>query len=118
MKHKVDELEGALLDVAVVMAQGDYLRHSIEGTTAWIERKSFQAPLSGQLLPFSPSSNWGLGGPIIEREPIAISWENGRPWAAVYAPGGVVRRTFAHTPLVAAMRAFVKSKLGEEVELP
>ena len=70
------------------------------------------------------STNWSWGGPIIERELIEISydrstilpekwwavkWEE-QPWTDQnYLIGGV-------TPLIAAMRAFVASSFGEEVE--
>jgi hypothetical protein len=121
MKHKVSELEGALLDAAVAKA---------EGLKAWITDFGDGAPwcaadieneagVSGAT--FAPSSAWKQGGPIIERERIMVgpetefadgSWE----WeACMWSPS-----TPAHgpTPLTAAMRAYVASKFGEEVELP
>lgn len=112
MKHRVDELEDSLLDAAVAQAEGLYfeLRNGRCGVS-----KDAGDPLERR---FEPSSNWEQGGPIIERERIVIAWENGEPWAAVYGPGMQVRRTFGPTPLVAAMRAFVRYKLGEDVELP
>jgi hypothetical protein len=61
-----------------------------------------------------PSTDWSQGGPIIERERISITHQVGR-WAAqtdddlfAYGP----------TPLIAAMRCYVASKLGDEVEIP
>jgi hypothetical protein len=71
----------------------------------------------------SPSTNWSDGGPIIERERIEIAVMNDEvEW---YAGAGCVpfrgEREFealGPTPLIAAMRAYVASKLGAEVELP
>lgn len=70
---------------------------------------------------YEPSSDWRVGGPIIERERICLQgetggWEatiNGENAARVYAPGGD-----GPTALIAAMRAYVDWKLGEEVDLP
>ena len=54
------------------------------------------------------------GGPIIERERIALLPGVGLPdWSAVKAPNF---KASADTPLIAAMRCFVASKFGEEVE--
>lgn len=59
---------------------------------------------------YTPSTNWAQGGPIIEREGIALipNWTAERPGFS--ADGD--------TPLIAAMRCYVASKLGDEVELP
>ena len=67
-----------------------------------------------------PITNWSQGGPIIERERISTNSDyNGAypdPWVAESYSGGVQRA--GHTPLIAAMRCFCVSKLGEEVEVP
>lgn len=114
MKHKTEELEGALLDAAVAIAVGE-------------------DPTKVQPLRYSRS--WRDAGPIIERERISLmqpedsgDWQAGiDPYAAegrCYSddqdPPTVQFRAFRQsgpTPLIAAMRAFVASKLGEEVEL-
>lgn len=107
MKHKTAELTGALLDAAVAMAKGwpPYPDKTYRG---WLK--------DGILLPsdeWEPSTNWYDGGPIIERELIELRWYRGigqLMWKANSATGP--------TPLIAAMRAYVASKLGDEVELP
>lgn len=64
------------------------------------------------------STNWAQGGPIIERGNIdLISPTPSDPlWQAM-------QWRFAHgakgpTPLIAAMRCFVASRLGDEVDIP
>jgi hypothetical protein len=78
------------------------------------------------------STNWMQGGPIIEREGIAMSSTPDGLWAA-YAHAGtrlvqhggqaveVFNWTYkqqGHSPLIAAMRCYVSSKLGDIVEIP
>ena len=64
------------------------------------------------------SSRWEMAGPIIERERISISTEENGWSANICAPRYGLSLGFGPTPLVAAMRAFVSSKLGDEVEIP
>ena len=63
------------------------------------------------------STDWAQGGPIIERELIETLrggayqdkfWKARRNSVEAYGP----------TPLIAACRCYVASKLGEEVEVP
>jgi hypothetical protein len=65
----------------------------------------------------SPAEEWALGGPIIERERITLIWARDNGWLAKlnYFP---FREELGPTPLIAAMRAYVASKLGDEVDLP
>jgi hypothetical protein len=68
------------------------------------------------------STDWAQGGPIIEREEISIEYgraEFKSEWIAYKLglpdednPQG------GPTPLIAAMRCYVASKLGDEVEIP
>jgi hypothetical protein len=79
------------------------------------------------------SNDWAQGGPIIEREGIntfkynKISEEEPDKWCAhkvVPRPNleGSTNMTAiapeGPTPLIAAMRCYVASKLGDEVEIP
>ena len=66
---------------------------------------------------FSPSTNWNDGGPIIERDKIELSYD-GNEWSSTHATWGEDSIGFGPTPLVAAMRCYVASKLGDEVEIP
>ena len=62
------------------------------------------------------STDWAFCGPIIERERITIEWE-GDPdsWCACIMAD---QEVYGPTALIAAMRCFVFSKLGNEVEIP
>lgn len=74
------------------------------------------------------STDWAAGGPIIEREGIAIdcvrcdwsieSWIAALVYEDVEFDGVTRAEKYGPTPLIAAMRCFVASKLGDEVEIP
>ena len=95
MKIKVSELNDADLDWAVSQIEGMYRYYSID---------------------------WAESGLIIEREEIALEpmtdSDYGDGWLATRVEGPAVCMEFGPTPLVAAMRCYVGSKLGNEVEVP
>ena len=69
---------------------------------------------------FHPSTNWSQGGPIIEQEKIEFSWEDKQTICTArveISPQGMACAE-GSTPLIAAMRCLVASKLGEEIEVP
>ena len=105
---KTSELTGAALDWAVAKCEGN------DGV--WYA--SDKDPVD-----FTPSTNWAHGGEIIEREWLDVTpWPNesdeDRRWQCVqYDTHGYVS-SFGFTPLVAAMRCYVASQLGDEIELP
>ena len=82
--------------------------------------------LGGSDIECSYSDDWGQAGPIIEQESISIQMaypaDDGKPalWYAAAFATSIKAPPRAHgpTPLVAAMRCFVLSKLGEEVDVP
>lgn len=109
MKHKTSELTGALLDAAVAKALGWPL---LDGDTE----------PGGPLAKLSPNTDWALGGPIIERERISVltchpGWEAFVPIKHTSPRLKDAEGVYGPTYLIAAMRAYVASKLGEEVEL-
>jgi len=69
---------------------------------------------------FNPIKNWAQGGPIIEREGICLSCvDTMAEWdARIYEPDAEPWQADGPTPLIAAMRCYVASKLGDEVEIP
>jgi hypothetical protein len=95
---KTSELQGAALDWAVAKCQ-DKQGKGLDWVTP------------------ACSTDWAQGGPIIERERIAIEPAEDvfdQPWyATVRDIAG-----YGPTPLIAAMRCYVASKLGNEVEIP
>ena len=101
MKVKTSELTGFALDWAVAMCAG--LSHKLHGH-----------------IPYS--TDWAQGGPIIEREGISIvlDWDvvGEFLWGATRIEQSVVSQAEGTTPLIAAMRCYVASKLGDEVEIP
>jgi len=62
------------------------------------------------------STDWAQGGPIIEREKLSVVIQRADAWHA--SCPRYVNHGYGPTPLVAAMRCFVASKLGDEVEVP
>jgi hypothetical protein len=73
---------------------------------------------------FNPTSDWRHCGPIIEREKIdCVADPNGKDvWMgrlyATQQAGVKVIRAYGPTPLIAAMRCYVSSVLGDQVEVP
>jgi len=109
MKVKTDELTDLALNWAVAKAIGEY--------------KPVAVP--------HYSTNWSQGGPIIEREEISVMMSfrdsyaegaNAKPsgWCARKYQYGVLNEPLSYgpTPLIAAMRCFVASHLGDEVDVP
>lgn len=129
IKKPVSELEGAQLDWAVANANGikfSYLR-DIDGEVIccvpWVARSGASEEQ------YTPSRDWSQGGDIIEREVMTVDGDNARApfvkWRAVTTSKikdgmGWYPRISCHgsTALIAAMRVFVKSRLGDEVEVP
>ena len=96
---KTSELTGAALDWAVAKCEGG----------AWCAA-------------YAPSTDWAQGGPIIERENMPIShspydhvfYGRTRPWCAEKKG----RMEYGPTPLIAAMRCYVASRMGDEIDVP
>ena len=115
MKYKISELEGKLLDTAVATALGYQTIADIPIDVTGMEYN----PCGNLPLPWRPSGIWDQGGPVIERESIDLRRYNEGTWMAEVSrpckPGCGLQS--GHTPLVAAMRAFVFARYGEAVEL-
>jgi len=94
---KTSELEGDYLNLAVAKAEG----------------ATYHGPAWSKY-----STDWSQAGPIIERERITIdAREHGALWVAHSRQVGQNGIT-GPTPLIAAMRCYVASKLGDNIELP
>lgn len=124
MKVKTAELIGEALNwaVATIVGYSDLRVNPHK----WDNGLLMTLPMSKYgivyLTDISFSTDWNLAGPIIEREGIATGrTRNGKGYAAWigYASDyGMVKFYTAHNLLTAAMRCYVASKLGDEVEIP
>ena len=108
---KTSELTGAALDWAVAKCWGEV---AIVNSTPWLVTGGLRYV---QQRPFNPSTNWAQGGPIIEREKIATAPDTGLDWWVASIKGGILI-DHGPTPLIAAMRCYVASKLGDVVKIP
>jgi hypothetical protein len=106
---KTSELTGFALDWAVAKCEG--------AGTPYIGKDG-----KHHLATANYSTDWSQGGLIIERENISIVREgDAGNWVASvynYAEADWHLHTEGTTPLEAAMRCYVASKLGDEVEIP
>jgi hypothetical protein len=118
---KTSELTGAALDWAVAKAEGatDFWFDTV--ATHWVKLHGEDRALRyGWAQSYLPSTDWAQGGPIIEREKIGLREPHENPdlWYARITTDETVFMKPGPTPLVAAMRCYVASKLGDTVELP
>lgn len=97
IKIKTAELTGNALNWAVNYAEG----------------------LNGVLAQVNYCGKWEHGGPIIEREGIGIDCDDQGVWFASFdLSAETALGSSALTPLIAAMRCYVASKIGDAVEIP
>jgi hypothetical protein len=120
MKIKVSAAEPEQLDWLVAKCEGYspvYTAPDKQAGPLFLQKAAGITHLSE--LKFS--TDWNQGGPIIDRERIAtLCPVSGDFWDArdtkMFTMNPVYWR--GPTPLIAAMRCYVVSKLGEEVEVP
>ncbi len=117
MKIKTSELTGAALDWAVAKCQN--IEIGPDNMPLWFGPDGD----SETVAEYEPSTDWAQGGPIIVSEEC---WPT-RYYGAAQSRGKVYQasaydgsRAYAQgsTPLIAAMRCYVASKLGDEVDIP
>lgn len=112
---KTADLIGLPLDYAVILA---LFPHAFEGKPS----------VKNIVVRYPYSTNWGLAGPIIEREGINLTKfkahevepESVGLWCASYSfndIGDGSLSSVGSTPLIAAMR-LLASKLGDDVDVP
>jgi len=120
MKVKTSELQGIALDWAVGTCLGLSLYIPAFAESPWVQVKD---PSGRIYICPSWSTEWAQGGPIIEREGIDLRFDSDC-WIALMcgvdydAPGMPDEYPYGPTPLIAAMRCYVASKLGDEVDVP
>lgn len=108
MKVKTENLTGAALDWVVATLQNVEIDE--QNKPIWFGDEDSFSPR----VEYKPSTEWPIGGPLMEREGLTIAHQNDR-WAAQTDDD-----VFAYGPtmLIAAMRCYVASKMGDEVDLP
>lgn len=131
MKVKTSELTGAALDWAVAKGKGrlyawirDPLRPGTSikdidfdevGVLMVYEPGNKRCPY----IPWSPSTDWSQGGPIIERENMHVGPRAGyRPVGVQWTAEVPGTRYSGPTVLITAMRCYVASQFGDEVDIP
>jgi len=121
MKVKTSELIGIALDWAVAKCEGWPIEIdrgvSTGRTLITLTRQRHEE--------CRPSTDWAQAGPIIEHEEIGIKrrapcfpqeqWEAS---GSITAKGAGYWFAVGPTPLIAAMRCYVASKLGDKVDIP
>lgn len=131
---KVVDAIGAQLDWMVAKCAG-YVEQGVYGTPEFRDGEVYLCYCDVVLNScYSPTTDWAQAGPILEREGINLSvdyqddalsddmvqigwkgnlWNNSVPGTA-----GFLQWAYGPTPLIAAMRCFCSSKLGDEVDVP
>jgi hypothetical protein len=105
VKTKTSELQGTALDYAVARALGKRPSLFIVKQTGTLAKEH------------NYSTDWAQGGPIIEREVVELRYRGA--WQASFCfDNNLCAIQQATTPLIAAMRCYVASKLSDEVEVP
>ena len=111
MKIKISELTGPALRYCVAKCENPEW-----GEEGW--RVNCTYPDDDGWI-FHPDTDWSQGGPILEREGINTYQMQDSTWQANLDYGMVDEAIFnGPTPLIAAMRCYVASKLGDEVDIP
>jgi len=102
------KLTGAALDWSVAKCEGE----DYSPVTTY-------SGIGQEFPPTNYSTDWSQGGPIIEREGITVSKTRHGFWES-HLRTYDERENYqtGSTPLIAAMRCYVASKLGDEVEIP
>jgi hypothetical protein len=104
MKVKTEDLTGPALDWAVAKCEG-------------VEFTDELFPYHHELMHFNYSTDWSQGGPIIEQEKFKLHCgDNNIWWSATNQ--NPHRPVSGPTPLIAAMRCYVASKMGDVIEVP
>ena len=114
--RKTSELTGAALDWAVAKCEGALGRVELERING-----EWAVVIPDLSCCFEPSTDWSQGGPIIDREHISATVDDSGVWLAYCQYNYAGEARFMHagsTPLTAAMRCYVASELGDEVDVP
>jgi uncharacterized protein DUF2591 len=128
MKIKTAELIGPALDWAVAKCEGRLNTWTRDPKYPGLSIKDIDFDETGCLKVYAgnrsytnyrPSTDWAQGGLIIDREGISLDQRQGEPTRA-YIGTPIQERfsQFGPTALIAAMRCYVASRLGDEIDIP
>ena len=125
MKIKTSDLTLLALDWAVAECEGMDIEIRPAGACG---RPLYVLAAEAGRTPWTwtPTTSWHQAGPIIERELIGIERcihaGEYHGWRALkdypFDASVPEETTWGETPLIAAMRCYVASKLGDEVDIP
>ena len=111
MLMKSNELTEAALDWAVANCEG-LLAFGWKNDTG-ILRITWS---TGECIRYIPSDDWSQGGPIIEREGINLEYAiDPEKWCACIMAD---QEVYGPTLLIAAMRCYVASQMGDDIDIP
>jgi hypothetical protein len=116
MKIKTAELTGEALNWAVETLEIERMRDAGEHIKSWwVEDR--------QMDPSAYAGDWLMSGPIRDREDISIISKGAAGLIDTELPDVIAisktgKWSYGPTAIVAALRSFVESKLGEEVDVP
>lgn len=125
---KTRDLIGAQLDWAVAKCEGYECEFGDEVSGPWLVPQEGYLHDEKPLASFRPSTDWAQGGPLSERESLCVGRK--QQCDTAYCPindptvdcwartsnGGHL--SYGPTPLIAAMRCFCASRLGDEINIP
>jgi hypothetical protein len=119
---KTSELTGAALDWAVALIEFPEPDYEDDDRLVYVH--------GDDEFHFTPSTDWAQGGPIIEREKFTVMYDddwkydptdpedNGERWMADNGDSYYNPTQYGATPLIAAMRFYVASKMGDTIDIP
>jgi len=118
MKIKTTELIGPALGWAVAQIEKP---KSLTRADLKYQVERYNAIVFHNGEKYIPYENWAQGGPIIDRGDIGIirqHLKSTRRCAYYHTPDGAEYYFYGPTLLIAGMRCYVASKLGDEVDVP
>jgi hypothetical protein len=114
---KTSELIGPALDWAVAKCEGYDRQIRLNKHKEWEDLGRTQVRDDDYTM-WNPSEDWAQGGPIIEREKVIVDLAPNGWCCMLFEDEDQIAEEFGPTPLIAAMRCFCVSKLGDEVDIP
>ena len=122
MKVETIELSGIALDWAVAMSEGKDADCEIHAKNIWYGR------VTSGFVQYRPSTDWAVAGPIIDTlsSYLMQTDEEAEPNKRYYCTTPSTAEDWHNHPcqewgptfLIAAMRAYVASKLGDVIDIP